>query len=182
MRSEGKDMNEEERLANNKQIKKFVSLVFKQKANMNCREFIDFNTNVSSEMFVSVISILQERLPCSHYVYRAKKTFKQQEFLKNKRSLIAGLHPITANMSKAEKEENALVAKAEEMCLSPLKAIASPKLLKDLSLHMKTSTFKPEHQKSSSHLTSNSASAAKKSQLDHADFKIKKRVDVDSTR
>ena len=143
LRSEGKDMNEEERLANNKQIKKFVSLVFKQKSSMNCREFIDFNTNVSSEMFISVISILQERLPCSHYVYRIKKTFKQQEFLKNKRSLIAGLHPVAAG--KADKDENALVAKAEEMCLSPLKAIASPKLLKDLSLNKKTSTFKPEN-------------------------------------
>ena len=65
--------------------------------------------------------------------------------MKNKRSLIAGLHPVTANMSRAEKDENALVARAEEMCLSPLKAIASPKLLKDLSLNKKTSTFKPEH-------------------------------------
>jgi hypothetical protein len=146
---------------------------------MNCREFIDFNTNVSSEMFISVISILQERLPCSHYVYRSKKTFKQQEFIKNQRSLMAGLSVNTTRIS-----DDSLVAKAEEMCLSPLKAIASPRLLTDLRLKNKSSTFKPENLNTNGTPSTNNSSIAnrKSSHCEPTDFKIKKRVDVENTR
>jgi hypothetical protein len=133
-RSEGKDMGEEERGSNTKQINRFVQLVFEQKKMMNLREFIDFNTNVSSEMFISVISIFQERLPCSQYIYRQKKVFKTQEFLKNQKSLMSGMHPLTQSLSKQEKDEDALVAKAEELCMSPLRAIANPKMLHSMSL------------------------------------------------
>ena len=55
---------------------------------MNLREFVDFNTNTSSEMFISVIGTLQERLPCSAYVYKAKREFKLQEFQKNQNFLL----------------------------------------------------------------------------------------------
>ena len=138
---------------------------------MNLREFIDFNTNVSSEMFISVISIFQERLPCSQYIYRQKKLFKTQEFLKNQKTL---------TLSKTEKDDDALVAKAEEMCMSPLKAIANPKMLSQMSLK-KQSTFRPETQ-AGSPSTNNSSIQTKKSSMQSSDFKIKKRVGHDSTR
>jgi len=32
---------------------------------MNLKDFTEFNNSVSSEMFISIISVLQERLPCS---------------------------------------------------------------------------------------------------------------------
>lgn len=76
---DGKDMNEEERGSNVKKINQFVSLVFSSKSNMNLTEFTDFNSSVSSEMFISVIGILHERLPCSQFVFRSKKKFKYDE-------------------------------------------------------------------------------------------------------
>lgn len=51
-------MDAEERGVNTKQINRFVQLVFESKKYMTLKEFVDFNTNVSSEMFISVISIL----------------------------------------------------------------------------------------------------------------------------
>lgn len=63
-------MGEEERGCTTNQIKHFVSLVFQSKSQFTLKDFIEFNTSVSSEMFISVISILQERLPCSQYIYR----------------------------------------------------------------------------------------------------------------
>ncbi len=63
-------MNDEERGFNQKQIKQFVNLVFDKKSTLTLKDFIDFNISVSSEMFISVISIIQERLPCSSYVFR----------------------------------------------------------------------------------------------------------------
>jgi Ca2+-binding EF-hand superfamily protein len=65
-RSEGKDMGEEERGSNQKQIKQFVTMVFSNDRKfLNLKDFIEFNKSVSSEMFISVISVIQERLPCS---------------------------------------------------------------------------------------------------------------------
>lgn len=84
------------------------------------KEFIEFNSTVSSEMFISVISIIHERLPCSQFVFRQKKAFKLSEFQKNQKMLTNGVQNIDAD---------ALVAKAEEMCLSPLKALPNPKML-----------------------------------------------------
>ena len=47
--------------------------------------FVDFNSNISSEMFVSVMTILHERLPCAQFYFRQYKLFKsnQQEKLWN---------------------------------------------------------------------------------------------------
>jgi len=89
---------------------------------MNLREYIDFNTNVSSEMFVSLISTLLERVPCSSYVLKTKRDFKTQEFIRNQKSL---------KQAKPDQDEDALVAKAEEMCMSPVRAVATPKILQN---------------------------------------------------
>lgn len=48
----------------------FVEIVFEGKTSIGLKDFIEFNTSVTSEMFVSVMSILHERLPCSDYIFR----------------------------------------------------------------------------------------------------------------
>ena len=45
------------------------------------------NTQVSSEMFVSLFNILHERLPCSSYFYRQRALFKNQQIQKHHRSI-----------------------------------------------------------------------------------------------
>lgn len=90
---------------------------------------------------------------------------------------MAGLHVNTTSAC-----DDSLVAKAEEMCLSPLKAIASPRLLKDLSIKNKSSTFKPENQNGSPSTNNSSIANRKSSHCEPTDFKIKKRVGVESTR
>lgn len=72
-------MNDEERSSNVKKINQFVSLVFSSKSSMSLTEFTDFNSSVSSEMFISVIGILHERLPNSQFVFRTKRKFKHDE-------------------------------------------------------------------------------------------------------
>ena len=51
-------MADEERGNNLKQINQFVKLVFEKQKKMTLAEFIDFNTSVSSEMFISVMNTL----------------------------------------------------------------------------------------------------------------------------
>ena len=51
-------MGDEERGSNLKQINQFVKLVFELQSKMTLNEFIDFNTSVSSEMFISVMNTL----------------------------------------------------------------------------------------------------------------------------
>lgn len=125
-RSEGKDMNEEQRLQNQKKIKVFVEAVFANKPVMTLKEYIQFNTSVSPEMFISIITVLQERLPCSQYVFKQMRAFKQAEFLKNQKLLI------NSPQKSTHSDEDAIAAKAEEMCLSPLKALPNPKMLQML--------------------------------------------------
>lgn len=45
---------------------------------MSLEEFIQFNTDVSSEMFVSVMAIFHERLPCSQFYFRQRRKFKNR--------------------------------------------------------------------------------------------------------
>lgn len=70
--------------------------------------------------------------------------------------------------------------------MSPLRALANPKMLHSMSLK-KQSTFKPESNSSpilqASPSTNNSSSIqGKKSSMQSSDFKIKRRVGHDSTR
>jgi len=50
-------------------ISSFTELVFEGRTSIGLKDFIEFNTSVTSEMFISVISILHERLPCSEYIF-----------------------------------------------------------------------------------------------------------------
>lgn len=48
--------------------------------NMTLEAFIQFNTEVSSEMFVSIMAILNERLPCAQFYFRQRRRFKAKYF------------------------------------------------------------------------------------------------------
>ena len=88
---------------------------------MNLREFIEFNISVTSEMFISVMSILHQRLPNSEYIYRQRKIFKRNEINRNKKTI--------QDYKKQSFTEIETEIQAEEICMSPLKAIASPKIM-----------------------------------------------------
>jgi hypothetical protein len=91
------------------------------------KDFIEFNKSVSSEMFISVIGIIQERLPNSSYVFAQKREFKQTEISRNMKLLQAGTHPSGSILSDPDQ----IAAKAQELCLSPLKALPNPKMLQN---------------------------------------------------
>ena len=56
-------------------------MVFAEKKAIDLADFIKFNTDVSSEMLLAVMSILHERLPCSEFYYREKRLFKQEAII-----------------------------------------------------------------------------------------------------
>lgn len=57
-RNEGKDMNDAEREQNQQAVARFVGMVFEHKPSMSLKEFVEFNTAVSSEMFLMIIATL----------------------------------------------------------------------------------------------------------------------------
>ena len=70
MASEGKAMNHIQREQEKKDIKGFLDYAFGTFSQFNLAKYIDFNSNISSEMFVSVMTILHERLPCAQFYFR----------------------------------------------------------------------------------------------------------------
>lgn len=64
-RTEGRVMNDTEREQNQQNVANFVRLVFEHRPTLSLKEFIEFNTAVSSEMFLLIVSTLQQRLPCT---------------------------------------------------------------------------------------------------------------------
>jgi hypothetical protein len=74
----GKNDDEDDRKKDTEKIIKFIEYVFQDKKLINLADFTRFNTENSSEMLLSVMSVLHERIPCSEFYYREKKNFKQQ--------------------------------------------------------------------------------------------------------
>ena len=70
MASEGKAMNHLQRTQEQKDIKDFLKCAFEKFSQFNLNNYIEFNSNISSEMFVSVMTILHERLPCAQFYFR----------------------------------------------------------------------------------------------------------------
>ena len=63
-------MNEEQRTHEQREIKSFVTQAFQEVSRFTIEQFLEFNSQISSEMFCSVMSILQERLPCAYFYFR----------------------------------------------------------------------------------------------------------------
>lgn len=72
----GRHLNAKQRDSNTKQINQFIDCVFTDhKTELSLASFIQINTNVSSELFCAVISVLEERLPCSEYYFRERTLY-----------------------------------------------------------------------------------------------------------
>ena len=82
MASEGKAMNHLQRTQEQKDIRAFLECAFEKFSQFNLTNYIDFNSNISSEMFVSIMTIFHERLPCAQFFFRQHKKFKQAQLEK----------------------------------------------------------------------------------------------------
>lgn len=74
---------------------------------MNAQQYDNVNKNVSSEMFYSLMSVLHEKLPCAKNFYRLRNNFRKKD----------------PKYQQAVKEN-----------ASPIRIIASPKLIRGLSI------------------------------------------------
>lgn len=70
-------MNQQQRELEQREIKSFVQKAFEDVPSFTLEKYLEFNSQISSEMFISVMSILQERLPCSSFYFRERRQFKQ---------------------------------------------------------------------------------------------------------
>ena len=75
-------MNHLQRTQEQKDIRAFLECAFEKFSQFNLTNYIDFNSNISSEMFVSIMTIFHERLPCAQFFFRQHKKFKQAQLEK----------------------------------------------------------------------------------------------------
>jgi len=87
-------MNESERALNQQQVDHFVHTIFEAATSnssnksaaknyqMTFEDFSQMNTNVSSEMFLSIMGLFHERLPCAQYYFRQRKIFIERQIEK----------------------------------------------------------------------------------------------------
>lgn len=71
------NLNREQREQEMREIKNFVQQAFQEVSMFSIEQYLQFNSQISSEMFMSVMSILQERLPCSAFYFRQRRKFRQ---------------------------------------------------------------------------------------------------------
>jgi hypothetical protein len=62
---EGKSFQYKDRITEQEEIKHLINEVFQGKEELSFNEYLEYNCQVSSEMFCSIMSVLHERLPCA---------------------------------------------------------------------------------------------------------------------
>ena len=76
---DGKNVDYRDRLTDQEEIKLFTDQIFKNNVagcttkQMNFKQYEYVNSNISSEMFYSLMAILHERLPCAKGFFRLKR-------------------------------------------------------------------------------------------------------------
>lgn len=55
---------------------------------INLKEFQQITENVSSDMVLSVLSLLRERLPCSENYWRYRRNFEMQQKLNKQKNIV----------------------------------------------------------------------------------------------
>lgn len=103
----GGDENFEIRIAVQEEISDLLELAFSKKDKMNLEEFQKFNEEETSDMLVTVLTLLKEKLPCTETFFKLQSTFEQENGI--------AVDSSTSSSSKATK------------------TIASPRILKTLS-------------------------------------------------
>ena len=66
-----------DRLKNQNEIQLLINEVFGQKRRINLEEFMRINIENTSEMFLSILILLQNSLPCTENFYRYQKNFER---------------------------------------------------------------------------------------------------------
>ena len=66
-----------DRLQNQEEIQNLINEVFGQKRRISLDEFKRINMEVTSEMFLSVMILLQNSMPCTENFYRYQKNFEK---------------------------------------------------------------------------------------------------------
>lgn len=125
---EGRNLGYHDRERDQEEIKQFLESIFShgnsehspvklngfqqlspglQGRRMNFSQYDNVNKNVSSEMFYSLMAVLHEKLPCAKNFYRLRNNFRRKD----------------PKYQQAVKENS-----------SPIRTIASPKLIRGLSI------------------------------------------------
>jgi hypothetical protein len=76
--AEGRNMDHKQRNLDQEEIKQFLACAFVDKPNMNLEEYTHFNQSISSEMLISVMAIIHEKLPCAQFYFRQRRLFKER--------------------------------------------------------------------------------------------------------
>lgn len=93
------------------EINKFTAQVFGNKTAISYQEYADINSNVSSEMFTSLMRVLHDCLPCSKNFFHMKRQYRARNCdFDREMSPTAGASQMT------------------------IKAIASPRMVRGLSI------------------------------------------------
>ena len=75
--SEGRNTDYRDRMNDQEEIKQFIQKIFSSGTGrpdrMDYKQYALINTQISSEMFYSLMAILHERLPCSPNFYKLKR-------------------------------------------------------------------------------------------------------------
>ena len=79
-KNQGAFLNPTGRHQASQEINTFIQRVFKEKGrnSIDFETYVDINENLSSEMFFSVMSVLQKNLPVSSFYFREKRLFKSR--------------------------------------------------------------------------------------------------------
>ena len=66
-----------DRIQTQEEISLLIQNVFGEKKRINYEEYVKINEEVTSEMFLSTLSLLQTNLPCSVNYYRYKNNYEK---------------------------------------------------------------------------------------------------------
>lgn len=98
-----------DRVQTQEEISLLIANVFGDKKRINYEDYVKINQELTSEMFLSILTLLQNNLPCSVNYYRYKNNY--EKYVGDE-----------GNKDGAKEEENVTV-----------KTIASPRLMSKLS-------------------------------------------------
>lgn len=66
-----------DRVQTQEEISLLIANVFGDKKRLNYEDYVQINQELSSEMFISIMSLLQTNLPCSTNFYRYKNNYEK---------------------------------------------------------------------------------------------------------
>ena len=129
--AEGRGTDFVQRKRNIEEIKQFLECTFQEKPQMSLEDFVNFNTDISSEMFVSIMAIFHERLPCSRFYFRQRRRFKQRFFsqLSNSDQRRAESPHLTHEEYESRGSSEYYKTKSPAVNYSPVRAIAQPRII-----------------------------------------------------